>query len=70
MTTLYTTAEDAEEAFYEAIGRADLDALLAEPRPQPSVQVNGHHAHQRHAGEHRQRQREHRGGIHTRQSQP
>ena len=36
---------------------ADLDALLAEPRPQPSVQVNGHHAHQRHAGEHRQRQR-------------
>ena len=36
---------------------ADLHALLAEPRPQPSVQVNGHHAHQRHAGEHRQRQR-------------
>ncbi len=29
MSTIYTTAEDAEEAFYEAIGRADLDALMA-----------------------------------------
>lgn len=29
MTALYTTAEDAEEAFYDAIARADLDALMA-----------------------------------------
>ena len=29
MTTLYTTSEDAEEAFYDAIGRGDLDALMA-----------------------------------------
>ena len=29
MSIIYTTAEDAEEAFYEAIGRGDLDALMA-----------------------------------------
>lgn len=29
MSTFFTTSEDAEEAFYEAIGRADLDALMA-----------------------------------------
>lgn len=29
MTPFYATAEDAEEAFYEAIARADLDALMA-----------------------------------------
>lgn len=29
MSTIYTTAEDAEEAFYDAIGRGDLDALMA-----------------------------------------
>ena len=28
MTTIYTSAEDAEEAFYEAIGHGDLDALM------------------------------------------
>ena len=28
MSTLFTTPEDAEEAFYDAIGRADLDALM------------------------------------------
>ena len=28
MSTIYTTTEDAEEAFYDAIGRADLDALM------------------------------------------
>ena len=28
MTPFYATAEDAEEAFYEAIARADLDALM------------------------------------------
>ena len=28
MSALYTTPEDAEDAFYEAIGRADLDALM------------------------------------------
>ena len=27
-TTLFTTPEDAEDAFYEALGRADLDALM------------------------------------------
>ena len=27
MSALFTTAEDAEAAFYDAIGRADLDAL-------------------------------------------
>ncbi len=27
--TIFTSAEDAEEAFYEAIGRGDLDALMA-----------------------------------------
>ena len=29
MSTIYTTTEDAEEAFYDAIGRGDLDALMA-----------------------------------------
>ena len=29
MTPFYATAEDAEEAFYEAIARADLDARRA-----------------------------------------
>lgn len=29
MITLFTTAEEAEEAFYEAVARADLDALMA-----------------------------------------
>ena len=29
MTPIYTTAEDAEEAFYDAIDRRDLDALMA-----------------------------------------
>ena len=29
-TTLFTTPEDAEDAFYEALGRADLDALIFE----------------------------------------
>ena len=29
MTTIYTSAEDAEEAFYEAIANGDLDALMA-----------------------------------------
>jgi ketosteroid isomerase-like protein len=28
MTPIFTTAEDAEEAFYDAIARADLDALM------------------------------------------
>lgn len=28
MIPIFTTAEDAEEAFYDAIGRADLDALM------------------------------------------
>lgn len=28
MSTFYATAEDAAEAFYEAIARADLDALM------------------------------------------
>ena len=28
MSTLYTTPEDAEDAFYDAISRADLDALM------------------------------------------
>ncbi|MBS1229223.1 MAG: hypothetical protein H6R17_2500 [Proteobacteria bacterium] len=28
MSVIFTTAEDAEEAFYEAIGRGDLDALM------------------------------------------
>jgi len=28
MSVIYTTAEDAEEAYYEAIGRGDLDALM------------------------------------------
>ena len=28
-TTIFTSAEDAEEAFYDAIGRGDLDALMA-----------------------------------------
>ena len=28
MSVLFTSAEDAEEAFYEAIGHADLDALM------------------------------------------
>ena len=34
----------------------DLDALLAEPGAQALVQLDGHDAHQGHAGEHRQRQ--------------
>ena len=29
MTHPFTTSEDAEEAFYEAIGRADVDALMS-----------------------------------------
>ena len=29
MTVIFTSPEDAEEAFYEAIGRADLDALMS-----------------------------------------
>ena len=37
---------------------ADLDALLAKPRPQTSVQVHRHHAHQRHTGKHCQGQRD------------
>ena len=28
MSVIYTTAEDAEEAYYEAIGRGDLEALM------------------------------------------
>ena len=36
----------------------DLDALLPEPGTQTAVQVNGNYAHQGHAGEHRQRQRD------------
>ena len=36
----------------------NLHPLLAEPRPQTSVQVHRHHAHQRHAGKHCQRQRD------------
>ena len=36
----------------------DLDALLPEPGTQTTVQVNGNHAHQGYAGEHRQRQRD------------
>ena len=28
MSIIFTTAEDAEEAFYEAIGRGDLEALM------------------------------------------
>ena len=35
----------------------DLDALLAEPGAQALVQLDGHDTHQRHAGEHGQRQR-------------
>ena len=35
----------------------DLHPLLAEPRPQPAVQVHRHHPHQGHTGKHRQRQR-------------
>ena len=37
---------------------ADLDALLAKPRPQTAVQVHRHHAHQRHTGKHCQGQRD------------
>ena len=29
MTTLFTTSEEAEEAFYEAVARSDLEALMA-----------------------------------------
>lgn len=29
MSIIFTTAEDAEDAFYEAIGRGDLDALMS-----------------------------------------
>ena len=29
MSALFATAEDAEEAFYEAIGRGDLEALMS-----------------------------------------
>lgn len=29
MSTIFTSAEDAEEAFYEAIGRSDLEALMS-----------------------------------------
>ncbi|WP_153109309.1 YybH family protein [Propionivibrio limicola] len=29
MTFVFATAEDAEEAFYEAIGRSDLDTLMS-----------------------------------------
>ena len=28
MSVIFTSAEDAEDAFYEAIGRGDLDALM------------------------------------------
>ena len=28
MSTIFTSAEEAEDAFYEAIGRADLDAMM------------------------------------------
>jgi len=28
MSVIYTSAEDAEEAYYEAIGRGDLEALM------------------------------------------
>ena len=28
MSTIYTSAEEAEDAFYEAIGRGDLDAIM------------------------------------------
>ncbi len=28
MSVIYTSAEDAEQAFYEAIGRGDLDAMM------------------------------------------
>ena len=29
MSVIFTTAEDVEDAFYEAIGRGDLDALMS-----------------------------------------
>jgi len=29
MTAIFTTPEDAEEAFYDAVSRADLDALMS-----------------------------------------
>lgn len=29
MSAIYTTPEDAEDAFYEAMGRGDLDALMS-----------------------------------------
>ncbi|MBL8414112.1 MAG: nuclear transport factor 2 family protein [Propionivibrio sp.] len=29
MSVIFTSAEDAEQAFYEAIGRGDLDALMS-----------------------------------------
>ena len=29
MNVIFTSAEEAEEAFYDAIGRADLDALMS-----------------------------------------
>ncbi len=29
MTSIFTTPEDAEEAFYDAISRSDLDALMS-----------------------------------------
>ena len=29
MSVIYTSAEDAEQAFYEAIGRGDLDTLMS-----------------------------------------
>ncbi len=29
MNVIFTTAEDAEEAFYEAIGRGDIEALMS-----------------------------------------
>lgn len=29
MSTMYTSAEEAEDAFYEAIGRADVEAMMA-----------------------------------------
>jgi len=29
MTVMFTSAEDAEDAFYEAVGRADLEALMS-----------------------------------------
>ena len=28
MSTIYTSAEEAEDAFYEAIGRGDIDAIM------------------------------------------